>query len=237
MSAHHSGDTRLLCWGLYLESPSTPERVRYLLFIDSANDRFQIIDNDGHNFKSNTYDFWTIASSEVSEKDNCLVILQLDNTKQSYSVTLFLESTLDRDCVYQLLNAARNANISPMAARLGWTAELEIGVQAQRIQPRHSGRKQSSTRSPWMPRILSVVHNRILLFRDKSNDFHPTELLSLSTPSFAVYRAEMYEHTIQVHSTKDVVYQFHCCDDMAVDSLLEHIRSALTKYNPNALVL
>ena len=226
-----SGDARLLSWGLYLETSSSVHRIRFLCCFDIQNEKLHLINSE---HQPSIYDFWCISGCVLSKKDKSLLSLQLDNTKQSYKVKLYLDSALDRDSIHQLFRAVMKQNIVPIAARLGWTADLEIGVQAHRIQ---RGYKDSSPkRAHWQPRILSLVQNRILLFRDKSRDFHPVEMLSLSTTSFTLYRVELYEHTVQMHCSKQLVFQFHLGDDNALHSLTESIRSALTKYNPNALV-
>eukprot|EP01083_Nonionella_stella_P264498 897200_1 len=116
-----AGDARFLSWGLHLEPSESKSRVRYLLFFDIRNHKLLLINCDNQQLSS--YDFSCIANSQSStNNNNTLVILNLSNRKQCYTVHLYLDSTFDRDCCNALLTSIVKRSILSIASKYGTSA-------------------------------------------------------------------------------------------------------------------
>lgn len=248
-----AGDARFLSWGVYLEPYESIDRIRYILFYDIRNHKLLLINSASS--QPSSYDFTCVSQCQCGPDDETLLILDLDNTKQSYTVNFYYDSEYDRDCNYKLLISIINQNILQIATKYGVTADLEIGCQVQTIQSipnndnkdikqnkkdknknKHKHKKNKTITSEWKPRILSLIHNRILLFRDKTIDYHPLLMISLNESSFKYYKTEFYDHTVQIWLSKNLMYQFHLGDKKAMNSLNGKIRTALSLYNQYGLV-
>lgn len=233
-----TGDARFLSWGAYLEPYESIDRIRYILFYDISNNKLLLINNSSSSPSS--YDFTCVSKCQSSDNDETELILDLDNTKQSYTVNFYFDSEFDRDCNVKLLMSIISQNILQVASKYGLTADLEIGCQIQKIEKKQDKLKlvnnDSTITTDWKPRILSLIQNRILLFRDKTIDYHPLLMISLNAASFRYYKTELYDHTIQIWLSNDLMYQFHLGDKKAVNALNGKIRSALSLYNQYGLV-
>ena len=221
-----SGDARFLSWGVYLEPNSSINRLRYILFFDLRNSKLLLINCSTQTPSS--YDFSCVSDCDIDlDLDETHLILDLKNTQQSYTVNLYFDSFYDRNCCNELLTSIKQQKILQIAPKFGITADLEIGCQIQ---------EKSASKSQWQPRVLSLVQNRILLFRDKSQDYHPLKMISLNEPMFKYYKTDYYDHTIEIHLSHNKIYQFHLGDDNAINRLNSRIRLALSQYNKAGLV-
>mmetsp|Transcript_71690 Transcript_71690/g.64363 ORF Transcript_71690/g.64363 Transcript_71690/m.64363 type:complete len:672 (-) Transcript_71690:10-2025(-) len=243
-----AGDARFLSWGVYLEPYESIDRIRYILFYDIRNHKLLLINSSLSSSQPSSYDFTCVSRCQSSDNDETELILDLDNTKQSYTVNFFFDSEYDRDCNYKLLLGIINQNVLQIAPKYGLNADLEIGCQIQKIQRKHIDHdadketskivaqdKDSTITSEWKPRILSLIQNRILLFRDKTIDYHPLTMISINAASFRYYKTELYDHTVQIWLSNNLMYQFHLGDKKAMNALNGKLRSALSLYNQYGL--
>lgn len=246
-----TGDARFLSWGVYLEPYESIDRIRYILFYDIRNHKLLLINNNDEKSTSSpsSYDFTCVSQCQSSSSDETELTLDLDNTKQSYTVNFYFDSEYDRDCNYKLLISIINQSILQCAPNYGINADLEIGCQVQKIERKNvnadhkqqkkkkkKDRKQSVFTSEWKPRVLSLIHNRILLFRDKTIDYHPLLMISINAATFKYYKTELYDHTVQIWLSNNLMYQIHLGDKKAMNALNGKLRSALSLYNQYGLV-
>eukprot|EP01084_Bolivina_argentea_P029768 55248_1 len=224
-----AGDARFLSWNVFLEPFKRIHRVRYILFFDIQNHKLLLI--NCANQQSSSYDFSCVSNCKISDKNRTLLTLYLKNTKQSYTVGFYFDSNYDRNCGNDLLNAIITKTILKTVTKYGVADEVfQIGCQVQ-----HIANRKPKKITQWQPRILSLIQNRILLFRDKSTDYHPQTMISLNERNFKCYKTASYDHTIQIHMSHNMVYQLHLGDTTALNSLITKLKSSLTVYNKRAL--
>merc|ERR1719162_1408999 len=144
------GDTRFLSWGLFLEPSSTSDRLRYLLFFDTAGHKLMLI--ECHTQQPSSYAFSCVSESERSDDDDGRVlILGLDNSTQSYTVSFYFDSAYDRNCCHELLLCILKHTIDAVAPKYGTVADLEIGCQVQhnKLDKLDSNDNGTQSQSEW----------------------------------------------------------------------------------------
>ena len=134
--------------------------------------------------------------------------------------------------VITILSSIIDRTIIQTSPKYGISPQLEIGCQIQKIFISNPKNKISD----WQPRILSLIQNRILLFRDKSIDYHPLQMISLNSPNFSVHKVECYDHTVSLQCYDTLIYQLHLGDTQSLQSFIAHLKSALELYNKSAIV-